>query len=469
MELNRQIPANPNQGGVQFRPAPGAQQPPQAVNTVLARLIHVAIAALKADSLLKAARTIVNQIHTLVKTERAVLVPVRGIKRILAISGDLEPVQDNPFAQAVDEVRKFFQKQGEAVIITKDTLPKEIKAPNTEKILEAMGGTSVLWLPLSSPSGGEESRYALWLEKWNNKPWGQEEIKLLTHASVFFGQALSAPKKAVKKSNKKRIFILILIVIGALMCFPVHSRISAPVQIIPDHPYYVFAPFDGIVEELMVQPGEKVNEGDIIFRYDTRILEKQLEEARKGIAVARAELARLEGAAYKDEDARAKIPVQKLEIERKESEVAFIEKQLELSEVRTASAGVVVIDDPDALIGASLRTGEMVLSIADPEHTRPRMMVPVTDAGLLNKDAPVFIHLDSDPLRRITGKVERIGFDVRLSDEQVPSVLVDAQWEDEVNAAPGQRGSARIQGPKTYLGLQIFRKPLMSLRTMFGI
>ncbi|MEE4358673.1 MAG: HlyD family efflux transporter periplasmic adaptor subunit, partial [Desulfococcaceae bacterium] len=209
--------------------------------------------------------------------------------------------------------------------------------------------------------------------------------------------------------------------------------------------------------------------GDIIFRYDTRILEKQLEEARKGIAVARAELARLEGAAYKDEDARAKIPVQKLEIERKESEVAFIEKQLELSEVRTASAGVVVIDDPDALIGASLRTGEMVLSIADPEHTRPRMMVPVTDAGLLNKDAPVFIHLDSDPLRRITGKVERIGFDVRLSDEQVPSVLVDAQWEDEVNAAPGQRGSARIQGPKTYLGLQIFRKPLMSLRTMFGI
>lgn len=214
---------------------------------------------------------------------------------------------------------------------------------------------------------------------------------------------------------------------------------------------------------------EKNQRGGCDFRYDTRILEKQFEEAVKGIAVARAELARLEGAAYKDEDARARIPVQKLEIERKQDELEFIKKQMELSEVRSGVSGVVVLDNPDALIGALLRTGEMAMSIASPEHTKPRMMVPVTDAGLLEKDASVYIHLDSDPLKLIHAKVERIGFDVRLSDDRIPSVLVDAVWEGGISATPGQRGAARIQGPRTYLGLQIFRKPLMSLRTRLGI
>jgi len=460
VELGRQIP-QPQ------RPAADPQS--QMVNTVLARLIHLSTAALNAESVQKAGRMIVNQIHTLVKAERAVVAPVRGMKRILCISGDLEPSQDNPFAQAVDEVRKFYQKEKEPVVVSRETLSPDMKAPALEKVLDAMGGTGILWMPLAAP-GSEDCNYALWLEKWNGKPWGQEEIRLLSHAAVFFGHALSsAGKKRISKSSKKRITVMILLVLFALMWFPVHSRISAPVQVIPDRPHYVFAPFDGIVEELLVQPGEKVKKGDVIFRYDTRILEKQLEEAVKGIATARAELARLEGAAYKDEEARAKIPVQKLEIERKQGELEFIKKQLELSEVRSSADGVVVLDDPDALIGALLRTGEMAMSIASPEHTKPRMMVPVTDAGLLEKDAPVFIHLDSDPLKQIHAKVERIGFDVRLSDDRIPSVLVDGVWESGISTTPGQRGSARIQGPKTYLGLQIFRKPLMSLRTLFGI
>ncbi len=441
-------------------------------NLVMANLIHLATTSLKADSLEKAGNTIVNRIHTLVKTERAVLVPLSGRRRILCISGDLEPVQDNPFSQAVHETRNYLNPllaRGEngPQVVTRESLPTELNAPQTRKVLEAMGGTNILWIPLL-PDGNKETGFALWLERWNNAPWTEEEIRLVSHAGVFFENALRPRKKQARPRSGKRTIGLFLAVLFLLLWLPVHSRINAPIQVVPNHPYYVFAPFNGIVEDLAVHPGENVRKGDMIFRYDTRVLEKQLEEARRGVAVARAELGRLEGAAYKDEDARARIPVQKLEVERKQAETAFIKKQLELSEVRTEADGVVVLDDPDALIGASLQTGELVLRIADPEQTKLRIMVPATDSGLLMQGAEVLARLDSDPLNSIPARVERIGFDVNISDDRIPSLLVDAEWKEKPRVTPGQRGMARIQGPKIFLGLQLFRKPLIALRNLLG-
>ncbi len=444
--------------------------PSQAVNTVLARLIQLAVAAQKAESAEKAGNIIVNQIHTLVKTDRALIVPLRGRKRVFCVSGDIEPSQDNPFSQAAEEMRNYLRGKAEPRILDPDSLPSEPEMPNARKVMEAMGGTSILWIPLFHHESTGEDGFALWLERWNRKPWNPEEIRLLSHGAVFFGQALARQRAVHRKKHSGLVFTAFaLAVFCLLMWFPVYSRINAPFQVVPDRPRYVSAPFDGVVEELAVRPGQEVKKGDLIFRYDTRVLEKRLEEAFQGVAVALAELDRLEGAAYSDEEARARIPVQKLEVERKQGEVAFFQKQIELSEVRTDADGVVVLDDPDALIGAFLQTGEMVLRIADPRRTKPRIMVPVSDAGLVLENSPVDIRLDSDPLRVIEAKVERIGFDVKMSDERVPSVLVDAVWEGEAEVTPGQRGTARIRGPQVRLGMQIFRKPLTALRTMTGI
>lgn len=467
MEANKVVPQPQADFQQPDQQAAAAQQ--QAFNTVLARMVNLSQTALKAESLEKAASTIVNKIHTLVKTERAVLVPLSGRKRIVAISGDLEPSEDNPFSQAVHEIRKRYRTVQEPTVISSEEVPAESDLPNAAKVLSSMGGTNILWLPIPDPAG-DEPRYALWLERWNKRPWLPEEIRILSHALVFWGHALETRRKKKRgKVSTKRGLALALILFVLLLCVPVYSRVSAPVQIVPDHPHYVFAPFDGIVEELAVEPGEKVRAGDLIFRYDTRVLEQRLEEARQSVAVARAELARLEGAAYMDEEARARIPVQKLEVERKQSEVAFIQTQLDLSDVRSETEGVVVLDDPDALIGASLQTGQMVLRIADPAQTKLRIMVPVTDAGLVTDDAPVRVRLDSDPLRAIPATVERVGFDVTVSDERIPTVMVECVWDGNVAVTPGQRGTARIQGPKILLGLQIFRKPFMTVRTTLGL
>jgi len=461
-------PVIPVQNRAIVQPQPQQQA---AINTVLARLVNLSVSALRAESLQKAGNIIVNQIHTIVKAERVVIVPLKDKDRILCISGDLEPSQDNSFAQAAQEIRKAFGKESEPKVISKETLPQDLNAHNAEKVLEAMGGTQLLWMLIPAPHG-KTPMYALWMERWENRPWTEEEIKLLSHATVFFGHAL-VPREKAKKTAKARLKLwLTMGIIFLGMFFPIPARITAPVQIMPDHPYYVFAPFDGTIESLAVKPGEKIKKGDLIFRYDTRMLEKRLEEAQRGsLAVALAELARLEGAAYSEEEARARIPVQKLEVERRKSEVTFLQQQMGMSEVRSEAEGVVVLDDPDALIGASVQTGELVMSIADPKQTKLRIMVPVSDAGWIKEGSAAVAWLDSDPMRSIYAKVNRIGFDVRMSDKHIPSILVEAEWEkkESANAMPGARGTARIDGPKVSIGLYFFRKPLMLLRTVIGI
>lgn len=461
-----------NQTQISMNAGPSNQAAGQAgaVNPLLARLLQLASKVLNADSPEKKANLIVNEIHTIVKTDRAVLASVRGRKRIVCISGDLEPSQDNIFAQGVNEIRRFVGGDSEPRILDRENLPPEAKAPKAREIFEAMGGTRILWLPL--PSGANrEIRYALWLERWGDRPWMQEEIRLVSHAALFFGHALASSGAHRRKKTPKAIkLVAALAMFAAVMWIPMQSRISSPVQVVPDRPHYIFAPFDGIVEDLAVLPGQNIDKGGLIFKYDTRVLEKQLDEAeRGGVAVALAELARLEGAAYDDEEARAKIPVQKLEVQLKKAEVKFLKKQLDLAEVKTDSDGVVVLDDPDALIGAALQTGQMVLSVADPAKTKLRMMVPVTDAGLLNENAEAVVRLDSDPMSAIPARIERIGFDVRISDERIPSIFVEAVWENKENVNPGERGMAVIKGPRVYLWMQLFRKPLITLRTMIGI
>jgi len=195
-----------------------------------------------------------------------------------------------------------------------------------------------------------------------------------------------------------------------------------------------------------------------------------LDEAYRNVAVAKAKLMRLEGKAHRDPEARAELPVQQLEVRRAEADVDFFAKQQARAEVRTAKSGVIVLDDPDALIGAALRTGEAVLSVADPSRTKLRIMVPASDVGFLKKGAIVKIRLDSNPLQSLSAVIERTGFEIKVSENQVPSVVTEAVWSENVSEVlPGQTGSAKISGETTCMGMQILRKPLIALRSLTGL
>jgi len=96
--------------------------------------------------------------------------------------------------------------------------------------------------------------------------------------------------------------------------------------------------------------------------------------------------------------------------------------------------------------------------------------VPASDAGLLKEGARVKIRLDSNPLRSISAVIIRVGFEIKLSEDQVPSILAEAVWSEKtLKVQPGQKGSAKIFGGSTLMGIQLLRKPVIKFRNFIGI
>lgn len=436
---------------------------------VLARFVRLCSAVMATPVPQEAAALIVNRIAEIAHVDRAVLVRLQGKGAIQAVTGGGKAAQDSRFADAVEGVRRQYRGRQTALILPPAVEGEGADAP-LRKVQSAMGGTQILWLPLWMDREGKiQPAYALWLERWRNRPWEKSDVELLGHAALFLGHGLARPRTRVDRSGNRWVRWAAVLLLVLLMVLPVTSSVTAPMRVAPDRPHHIFAPMDGILKDLQVQPGQWVQPDDVLFRYDARVLEKRLDEARRNVAVARAELAKLEGAAHRDREARAELPVQRLEVARAEADAAFYDRQRSRAAVRAGQAGVIVLDDPDALVGSALQTGQAVLSVADPDQTKLRLWVPASDVGFIRKGARVVVRLDSAPFTRVPAIITRIGFDVQLSPEGVPSVMAEAIWAEEGREVqPGQKGTAKIYGDATFLGMQILRKPLIAFRSLIG-
>ncbi len=464
---------SPDYGANGRAQASARQTPRQGMVTremILARFIRLCSSIFSTPNKREAAALVVNRISELVRVDRAVLVRLQGNNPIIAVTGGGAVAQDSLFADAVEAVRKRYGDRQEAVVVPSVAAKNGGKASvHLAKIQKSMGGTNILWLPLwLSNDKNIIPEYAMWLERWHGHRWDPPDIELLQHAALFLGHGLKKAKVETKtKKRSKRLIIALAILI--FLCLPINSSVTSPVNVIPDSPHHIFAPMDGILKELYVRPGQWVEKGDILFHYDSRVLDKRLDEAYRNVGVAKSKLVKLEGAAHRDPEAGAELPIQRLEVKRAEADVKFYASQRARANVKTAKSGMVVLDDPDALIGAALQTGQAVLSVADPSKTKLRIMVPASDVGFIKKGARVSVRLDSNPLKSYSAVVTRIGFEVKISDKQIPSIPVDAIWIDDIpDIQPGQRGSAKIYGPPTFMGIQILRKPLIAIRSVTG-
>lgn len=447
--------------------APTSSAGGKSAPSPLVSLIRVSEAALSAPTIPETAAVLANRFGEIVPCDRVVLVEYGWRAKLMAATGVGQALQDSAFADTVRLVYRRVRKTDEAQI-----LPVEDTENGDDRLIQvqsAMKGTSIMWVPLLIPGGSV--RHAMWLERWQGAPWTQDDLDFMKHARVFFTQALISKNALRSPKRRKVVYLVAILVLAVVMMIPVTSSTTSPSRIIPAHPHTVFAPLEGALKELLVEPGENVEKGQVVFRYDARVLDRGLEEANQAVAVARAELARLEGASFTDPDAQSKIPVQALEVEAAEAAAAFAQEQRERADVKVDVPGVVVLDDPDSMIGAPLKVGQSVMTIANLSDTKLEIMVPVSDAGLVQEGADLTVRLDRDPLRTYRARVTRTGFDVIIPETDIPSVRVEAEWLDQPDSLQvGQRGTAKVFSDITRpLWMELFRKPLITIRDLIGV
>jgi len=152
-------------------------------------------------------------------------------------------------------------------------------------------------------------------------------------------------------------------------------------------------------------------------------------------------------------------------------EKAYAKDQLQRTTLKSSHAGVVILDDRQALIGKPVQVGEKILVIADPTQVELEIQLAVEDAIIMEQGAQVALFLNSSPTQAIKAELSYASYHAELTPEGYLAYRLLAQFPSDLqNSLPriGQRGTAKIYGEQVTLFYYLFRRPLSVLRQTFG-
>ena len=110
------------------------------------------------------------------------------------------------------------------------------------------------------------------------------------------------------------------------------------------------------------------------------------------------------------------------------------------------------------------------MRIADPSRVELTVNLPVGDAIVLEKGAPVKLYLDADPLNAVEATLDSASYHATPDAAGVLSYTVRADFAEGVEPPRiGLRGTAQIHGERVTLFYYLFRKPLAAIRQWTGL
>lgn len=181
--------------------------------------------------------------------------------------------------------------------------------------------------------------------------------------------------------------------------------------------------FSGIVEELNVIVGSKIDKGDVIARIDSRSLGARLEQATAQVAVLEQEVRRdeveLERARQLDEDNLAPandvedrmldLAESRARLEKARRDAAVVETDLQYAVIRSPISGTIasVSTQKGETVAASFNTPTFATIIAE-DALELVAMVDETDIGTVEPGNPVYFTVEAFPAIEFAGEVKQI-------------------------------------------------------------
>jgi multidrug resistance efflux pump len=248
-------------------------------------------------------------------------------------------------------------------------------------------------------------------------------------------------------------------------------RVVAPCQVVAKEPAVVAAPLQGVIDRIVVEPGRRVEPGDLLFRYDRRVADKELTIVRQQLAIRQAQLTQARMGAFHDPAVRAGLPSLEARVAQDRVRLQLAESQAEQLDVRARRAGLVRIEEPHAWRGRAVDVGERVLMIVDPDRTMARIWVPEGDMIRFDRDEPVRVVLNVRPGDALLARITYASSHAQPSPKGVHGFVVEADWaEGAPSVRLGLEGTAVLYGSQEVcLAYWLLRKPLAAVRRWFGV
>ena len=224
---------------------------------------------------------------------------------------------------------------------------------------------------------------AITLERNNSQPMGRSEITLCENIGALLGPLL-AIKRTVDKpwpaklgaalreaiaplfgpghlAVKAGAATTLALLLGATFV-STDYRVSAPARLEGAVQRVLAAPADGYLKHTHVRPGDRVKEGQLVAELADEDL--KLEERK-----AQSEVSQLEnsyGTALVKQD-RAEVAILGAKLEETRAQLALVQAKLQRTQVQAPFDGIVITGDLTQSLGAPVKKGETLMTVA-PEH-----------------------------------------------------------------------------------------------------
>lgn len=461
------------------------QNAAQAMHShALAMLLQLEKRARQAASESELLFTMANESHRLVPFRQAAIwSAVNG--HVAAVSGTPTPESHAPYIQWAERVAHFCAASGATTLNTAQ-LPPELSVELAASWNQWFP-PHALWLPLIHPHGqtapSPEPKKELvgGMLLGRDTPWNDAEITLLTYLAETYAHgwlALQSPKTALasalsstwaKAKRRKRVVCLaVAAFVVAISFVPVPLTTLGQAEVVPRDPAVLRSPLDGIIEEILVEPNAPVKMGQPLVRLDVRALSSQYVMAEKARDVDKARLLQASQQLLDDKRVAAHLAVIRASIAEREAEVTYLRDMLARAELTAPFDGVALYSDKSELIGRPVRTGERIVSVANPTDSQMLIWLSTQDAIHIADGAKVRLFLNSAPDQPVEGAVVRVAFMAAPRPEGFMAYRLEAAFAEMPAPRVGLRGVAKVYGDTVSLAYYLFRRPLVAARQWLG-
>ncbi|MFW5498406.1 MULTISPECIES: HlyD family efflux transporter periplasmic adaptor subunit [unclassified Maridesulfovibrio] len=433
---------------------------------------------LAAENLKQLYFRLLNRSISLCPYKRAVLFKVDG-KRVnfLAVSGKSGVDAYSEMVEKWESLASSLSGKDKPQLLNEGVFSDQ-EAQNWKFISDHTNGLSVYLLPIK-PWG--KTKYVLWFERWEQEEWTERDLQLLSLVGVSANSAFERLEpETFCRRMKDRIFswhrflVAIVILLAIQLSWRVPLRVVSPCEIIPEDPFIVTAPLSGVISEVTVESGDKVNEGSSLFYYDPRVITEELKIAQQQVNILETTMMTTELKALDSTKAKAELSILDYRLKQENIRLKMAEYRASKLNVRAEVSGSIIVDNPDEWRGRPVEVGQKVLMVVDPENINLRIWLPEADNVNFSNSTEVKVLLNAFPDDSLHARIKYVAQSVSVSPEGVPSIMAEGAFDDQANIGEGKlrmglKGSAVLYGEKVSVAYWLLRKPWASARRIMGI
>src|SRR5204863_473189 len=196
------------------------------------------------------------------------------------------------------------------------------------------------------------------------------------------------------------------------MLVKIELRVSGEFRVLPTRNAEVRTEVEGLVAEVYVREGMKVQQGELVARLSDRDIVAELRKTEAEIAEKQATLRMLRIGTRPEE-----IEAMEAEVARRETQRRFLEEQLRLTKIASAIAGIVTTPERQLrdLIGQHVNRGDLLASVHRLDTVTAEIALSEKDVGDVAAGQRVAVKARAYPSLTFEGMVTSVAAAVRTN------------------------------------------------------